>query len=351
MSRDHIAKSLLEKLATVAPILSPEKRKKVAGELQTPIGFWTTQPEIEWAWFLLVANVPNVVVEPEFPNSGPDIAASLVSRPVQFEVKAPWGTDQDYKQIISSYDNICLAASQQCGEAASFHLHLTSAFVASDASAFHKQLVSLASRAARERCALTLVYQKHRSSILEGQWAPMLLVDNSFTHEGSWIRRNYYRLMPVATWRSWIDTFESYKHTPAPTATASFSIETLGMHSPPIRNASIGVTSEGRRQRWKDIRQRLKKTKRQQSHSPFVIIFDCAHLPNITEFDIIAAAFGEQYCLSLLLYAFGFEGGLQLEAATCPSHISALIIYYGPNFPTARLYRNPRATYLSRKTR
>jgi hypothetical protein len=75
-----------------------------------------------------------------------------------------------------------------------------------------------------------------------------------------------------------------------------------------------------------------------------VVIFDCGHLPNVTEFDIITAAFGEEYCRSLLLYAFRLEDSINLESATCPKHISAIIIYFGPHFPTARLYRNPRAT-------
>lgn len=344
VSIDQIVQSLMEKLADVAPLLSAQKRDKITGELNTPKGFWTVQPEIEWAWFLLRANVQGVVIEPRFPSSGPDIEARLVARPVHFEVKAPWGTKRDYEKIIS-YDQTCFAAFKNCGAAASFHVHLSSEFDARDTSAFQREIVRLASRVDTTPDAVTLVYQRNkRPLMMEHLWAPMSLIDNRFPYDETWIRTNYYWLTPAATWPTWMEPFSDSKYTPAQThPTALFSIENIGMHSPPIRNACVGITREDRKERWTHIRDKLKKTKRQQADSPFVIIFDCSHLPNVTEFDIVTAAFGEEYCRSLLLYAFRLESGINSTSVICPKHISAMIIYFGPHFRTARLYRNPRA--------
>jgi hypothetical protein len=263
MSIDHIVTSLMKKLADIAPLLSAQKRDKITGDLNTPKGFWTTQPEVEWTWFLLTANIQGIVVEPRFPASGPDIEARLVDRSVHFEIKAPWGSKRDFEQIVS-YERACIVASSNCCATASFHVHLSSDFGASDTETFQRELMRIASRVNTIPGVVTLVYERtKRPSVMEGSWAPMSLIGDRFPYQESWIRRDYYWLNPAATWPNWEEPFAPPKYTPAPTRpSALFSIETVGMHSPPIRNASVGVTRQDRNQRRTSIRDRLKKGKR-----------------------------------------------------------------------------------------
>lgn len=345
-SKHRIIEHFGETLALIQHLLSHRKIREIEAQLQTDTGFWTLLPEMEWAALLVRAKAREIKLEPNHPAAGPDIEAVLVSRPIQFEIKAPWGKESDYK-LLSSFDTIIDAAHECSRHTANVHVHFTSMFSAGDSQFFVKQMHHAAKFA--KNVPVTVVYFERKRSTYINAWAPMMLVDPSEFNEGSWIRRNYHTLMPVATWPTWRHALRSYTDLPrasdAGDAKALFSFESLDMHSPRLANISFGVTTTQRQERWSFITGKLKKTRRQSTACPFVFVFETTHLPNITEFDILIGAFGKEYCRSLLKYALGLQQELSASIKVgCPSYISAIVTYNKwLNDARVRLYRNPRA--------
>lgn len=345
-SKHRIVEHVGETLALIQSLLSHRKIREIEAQLQTDTGFWTLQPEIEWAALLVRAKAREIKLEPTHPAAGPDIEAELVSRPIQFEIKAPWGQESDFK-LLSSFDTIVDAAYECFGRTASVHVHFASTFTEGDLQSFVKQMHH-ATKLAKSTPVTAVYFERKRSTYINA-WAPLMLVGPSEFNEGSWIRQNYHALMPVATWPTWRQAFWSHtvpaRASDAGDAKALFAVESLGMHSPRLANVSFGVTRTQRQERWSFVSRKLKKTKRQSTACPFVFVFDTTHLPNITEFDILTGAFGKEYCQSLLRYGLGLQQELSANIKVdCPSYISAIAAYSKwSNHTRVRLYRNPRA--------
>lgn len=180
-SKHRIVEHVGETLALIQSLLSHRKIREIEAQLQTDTGFWTLQPEIEWAALLVRAKAREIKLEPTHPAAGPDIEAELVSRPIQFEIKAPWGQESDFK-LLSSFDTIVDAAYECFGRTASVHVHFASTFTEGDLQSFVKQMHH-ATKLAKSTPVTAVYFERKRSTYINA-WAPLMLVGPSEFNEG-----------------------------------------------------------------------------------------------------------------------------------------------------------------------